>query len=218
MSTTAPHLQARPELRPDWDRAALVLIDVQRDALDPDGALPIAGTRAALPKLQALVQHWRLTARPIVHVMRIYRSDASNVDLCRRALVRERGPLLSPGTPGVEVVPSLLPRALDYDWDRLLQAEPVSLGEWEWIMYKPRWSAFQGTGLGNLLHSQGVSTVVVGGCNFPNCPRSTIYDATAQDLKTVFVADATSGAHEQGMRELANIGVNVLDTDTCLAG
>jgi nicotinamidase-related amidase len=138
--------------------------------------------------------------------------------ICRRTLVRERGTVLSPDTPGVEVVPSLLPRPFEYDWERLLEGRPIELGEREWIMYKPRWSAFQGTGLRDLLDDHGVTTVVVDGCNYPNCPRSTVYDATAQDFRTVFVADATSGTYEQGMSELINIGVNVVDTATCLAG
>lgn len=217
MSAKIPHLQPLPELKPEWAQAALVVIDVQRDALDPDGELPIAGTTAVVPKLESLVAHWRDTGRPIVHVMRIYHADGSNADLCRRTLVRERGAVLSPDTPGVEVVPSLLPRALDYDWDRLLEGEPIELGEREWLMYKPRWSAFQRTGLRALLDENGAATVAICGCNYPNCPRSTVYDATAQDFRTVFVADATSGVYERGMAELTNIGVNVVDTATCLA-
>lgn len=217
MPAEIPYLQPLHELKPEWKRAVLTIIDVQRDSLDPDGALPIPGTTAVLPKLELLVAHWRKTGRPIVHVMRIYKADGSNVDLCRRALVRERGAVLSPDTPGVEVVPSLLPEAFEYNWDRLLTEKPVKLGEREWIMYKPRWSAFQRTGLRDLLDGQGATTIVVGGCNYPNCPRSTVYDATAQDFRTVFVADATSGVYEQGIGELINIGVNVVDTATCLA-
>ncbi len=211
-----PHLQPLPELAPEWENAALLIIDVQRDVLDPDGSLPIAGTTAVLPKLRELGAHWRSAGRPVVHVMRIYRPDGSNADLCRRTMVRER-PVLAPASEGVELIDDLLPGAVEYDWGRLLEAEPLSVGESEWLMYKPRWSAFQRTGLEGLLDRQGVSTVVVAGCNFPNCPRSTLYDATARDLRTVFVADATSGTYPQGIAELAGIGVNVVDTATCLA-
>jgi len=48
----------------------------------------------------------------------------------------------------------------------------------EWIMYKPRWGAYYNTILEKYLHNIGVNTVVVGGCNFPNCPRATIYEAS----------------------------------------
>lgn len=40
--------------------------------------------------------------------MRIYKSDGSNADLCRRQIVRE-SPTFTPDTPGVEIEPSLLP-------------------------------------------------------------------------------------------------------------
>lgn len=211
-----PLLQSLPELRPEWENAALLIIDVQRDVLDPDGSLPIAGTTAVLPQLHELSERWRSTERPVVHVMRIYRPDGSNADLCRRTMVRERA-VLAPASSGVELITDLLPGEVRYDWERLLKADPLSIGENEWLMYKPRWSAFQQTGLGGLLDDLGVSTVVIAGCNYPNCPRSTLYDATARDLRTVFVADATSGVYARGIHELTNIGVNVVDTATCLA-
>lgn len=37
-------------------------------------------------------------------------------------------------------------------------------------MYKPRWSAFHATQLDSWLQSEKVDTVVVAGCNYPNCP------------------------------------------------
>jgi nicotinamidase-related amidase len=45
-----------------------------------------------------------------------------------------------------------------------------------------------------------VDTVLVCGCNFPNCPRTTIYEASAL-FQIVFVPDATSGAYERGLEE-----------------
>jgi len=51
------------------------------------------------------------------------------------------------------------------------------------------------------------------GCNFPNCPRTTVYEASERDFRVVFVPDATSGVYERGVRELENIGVAVKETD-----
>lgn len=79
-------------------------------------------------------------------------------------------------------------------------------------MYKPRWSAFYRTGLKDFLTAQSVDTVVICGCNFPNCPRSTAYEASERDYRLVFVADATSGVYERGIEELENIGVAVQST------
>jgi nicotinamidase-related amidase len=37
-----------------------------------------------LPTIAALAAAFRAAGRPIVHLVRLYRSDGSNVDLCRR--------------------------------------------------------------------------------------------------------------------------------------
>src|ERR1700736_1020206 len=71
---------------PDFTAAGLITIDTQRDVLD-GGLLEIAGTSTALEPMRDLVRAFRAAGRPIVHIVRIYRSDGSNVDLCRRELV-----------------------------------------------------------------------------------------------------------------------------------
>jgi hypothetical protein len=55
------------------------------------------------------------------------------------------------------------------------------------------------------------------GCNFPNCPRTTIYEASERDFKIVLAKDATSGIYAIGLQELRNIGVSVMSTEECLA-
>lgn len=39
------------------------------------------------------------------------------------------------------------------------------------------------------------------GCNFPNCPRTSIYEASERDFRTVLVRDAISGLYERGEHE-----------------
>lgn len=48
------------------------------------------------------------------------------------------------------------------------------------------------------------------GCNFPNCPRTSIYQASERDFRIVLAKDAISGLYERGCGELENIGVRVL--------
>ena len=67
----------------DFSSAALITIDTQRDTLDGQ-PFEIPGTSAVLPTMRALLNAFRETGRPIVHVMRVYLPDGSNVDLCRR--------------------------------------------------------------------------------------------------------------------------------------
>ena len=73
-------------LAPNWDSSALVTIDTQVDTLDGQ-TLEIPGTSAAVPQIVALAAAFRDAGRPIVHVVRLYRTDGSNVDICRRSAV-----------------------------------------------------------------------------------------------------------------------------------
>ena len=54
------------------------------------------------------------------------------------------------------------------------------------------------------------------GCNFPNCPRTTIYEASERDYRIVLAQDATSQIYEKGLEELNIIGVSVMDTSKCI--
>jgi nicotinamidase-related amidase len=77
-------------------------------------------------------------------------------------------------------------------------------------MYKPRWGAFFETPLEAHLRACGTSTVVLCGFNFPNCPRTSIYEASERDFRVVAVTDGISGFYERGARELEAIGVALL--------
>lgn len=204
--------------RPEAANAALLTIDVQRDFTDPAGASPIRGTMDAVPAMTRLVTTFRNLGRPIVHAVRLYRRDGSNVDICRRASVEGGESLVAPDSAGAELVEELTPtEGTSVDAETLLAGRPQSIGESEWLLYKPRWSAFYGTPLDDLLAGFGVSTVVVCGCNFPNCPRATVYDASARDYRIVMVADATSRTTDRGLDELADIGVKVTTTADTVA-
>lgn len=82
-------------------------------------------------------------------------------------------------------------------------------------MYKPRWGAFFATPLSEFLGLLGVDSLVVCGCNFPNCPRTTIYEASERDVRVALVRDATSGLYERGEAELASIGVHLFTAQQC---
>ena len=83
--------------------------------------------------------------------------------------------------------------------------QPV--GPHEVVIYKPRWGAFYQTPLETYLRQSGISTVIFTGCNFPNCPRTSIYEASERDFRVAAVEDAISGIYERGREELRAIGV-----------
>jgi nicotinamidase-related amidase len=199
-----------PYTAPDFATAALITIDTQRDVLD-GGVLEIAGTSAALPQMQALVSGFREALAPIVHIVRLYAPDGSNADICRRGLLEAGAPILHPGAEGSQLASELLAQEqLRLDDELLLAGGVQQLGEREVAIYKPRWGAFFRTPLEQHLRERSVSTLVFCGCNFPNCPRTSIYEASERDFRVVLARDAISGLYEQGERELENIGVRLM--------
>jgi len=200
-------------IRPHRDSAALLTVDTQNDFTLAGAPAEIDGTAEAVPQMQRLVEAFRLREAPIVHVVRLYEEDGSNVDRCRRADVEAGAEIVRPGTDGAELVAALKPSTdVRLDAERLLNGEFQEIGPREHVMYKPRWGAFYRTGLADFLDARSVDTVAVCGCNFPNCPRTTIYEASERDYRIVFVPDATSGVDERGRQELASIGVAVTET------
>jgi len=77
-------------------------------------------------------------------------------------------------------------------------------------MYKPRWGAFYKTHLEEFLKEHDKDTIVFSGCNFPNCPRTSIYEASERDFRIVLVKDAISQLYPKGEKEMKNIGVSLL--------
>lgn len=202
---------------PEARNSALVIIDVQKDFALPGAPAEIAETLEAVPAMRQLLDAFRQCRRPIFHVVRLYLPDGSNVDLSRRDLVINGASIVAPGTEGAEQMDDLrVDPSLRLDTDTLLRGELQRLGSNEWAMYKPRWGAFYGTRFDEFLHSRGIDTLIVCGCNFPNCPRTTVYEASERDFRVGLVSDATSGTYPRGQDELARIGVRLFDTTECV--
>lgn len=201
---------------PNAERSALLTIDVQRDFSLPSSPSHVPGTLEAASRMKIVVDAFHAASRPIVHVVRLYLPDGSNAELSRRPYLAAGNELVCPGTPGSELVDELkADPGLLVDADLLLRGEFQHVGPAEWIMYKPRWGAFYLTRLEEHLRGLGVDTLAIVGCNFPNCPRTTIYEASERDFRLVFVRDATSGVYQRGLDELAQIGAAVWDAEEC---
>lgn len=194
---------------PHFASSALLVIDTQVDFLD-GGASPISGTSDRLPEMTQLVEAYRSTGRPIVHVIRLY--DGDDVDLVRRAAIQNGAPIVRPRSAGAQIAPGLLPD-IELDSDALLAGELQQVTNHEVVMWKPRWSAFHRTSLDSHLHDLEVDTVVVAGCNFPNCPRATIFDASERDYRVVIAHDATSQVTPERLAEAVRLGVYAMSTE-----
>lgn len=197
-----------PLLAPQFERSALVVIDAQNDFAD-DGSCPIPGTTHVVPAIVGLLTAYRSARRPIFHVVRLY--DDDDVDLARRSAIAAGAQIVRPGTPGSQIVAALVPPASpELDHERLLSGAAQQLGPREAVLWKPRWSAFHRSGLDAQLRGSDITTLVFAGCNYPNCPRASIYDASERDYRVVLVSDAISGVRPEHVEEAGRIGAVAL--------
>lgn len=173
----------------DPAHAALVLVDMQRDFIDADGAFAGLGADLSMypamrPRLAALLDAARSAEVLVVHIQmtalpgRGSDSPAQlRFNLRMHSSLRAGGPALrytEVGTPGREFAAEFLPRP----------------GE----LVVPKWrsSAFFGTNLDLLLRSNGIKTVLVTGCTTEGCVESTARDALFSDYYVVVVEDCVA--------------------------
>lgn len=203
---------------PNWFSSALITIDTQNDFSLAGSICEVKGTLDILPNINKLLDAYRKRSLPIIHVIRLYKEDGSNADLCRKESLEKGLKIVIPGTYGAELVSLIKPEdcTKNFNYMELLQGNFQQISNREWLMYKPRWGAFYKTKLESFLNEQNIDTLVFTGCNFPNCPRTSIYEASERDFKIVLASDAMSGTYPRGITELENIGVNILKTSEIL--
>ena len=185
------------------ERAALLVIDLERGFIDESSPLCIRGAAATLPACGQAIAYAREAGVPVFFIHRAYRANGSDVEACRYPGWQAGGKPLAPGSTGpgsVETPPEVTPQEGDY------------------VVLKPRFSAFFGTSLDRQLKDRGVDTVVLIGTTTPNCIRSTCYDALSLNYNVVVIEDATSSRSEQvqksNIEDMRFIGATILDSET----
>jgi len=175
----------------DAARTALLVIDLQRDFLDPLGYAARAGVdvsrlRATLGPVCALIDAAREAGVRIVYTREGHRPDLSDCPAAKLARSRNAGAeigsagplgrLLVRGEPGHGLVLELQPRA----------DEPV--------VDKPGYSAFHQTDLDQILRGWGTETVIVCGVTTEVCVHTTLRAATDHGLHCITVGDACAAS------------------------
>jgi nicotinamidase-related amidase len=198
---------------PELDKTVLITIDTQRDTLDGQ-PLEIPGTSAVLPNIRLLLNIFRNRSMPIIHIVRIYQRDGGNVDICRREAVENGLPWILKDSEGCQIASEFFtPGVVALNTSLLLSGGIQNISTNEVIIYKSRWGAFYNTPLEDHLKKLNVSTLIFTGCNYPNCPRTSIYEASERDFRIILVTNAISGLYEQGEREMRNIGVGLFTAE-----
>ena len=149
-------------------KRALIMIDMQRGFLDSASPLCIPSAEATVPACAALIDRCHAAGVPVIYAVRHYRSDGSDVEKPRAAAWAAGGKPLS------EDCAAHLSDAFPSAFTVLPQ---------DYVLVKPRFSAFFHTGLDLILRRLGVQTVLLAGTTTPNCIRTTCYDAISLVLR-----------------------------------
>lgn len=180
-------------------RTALIMIDMQRAYLDGESPVCIPGARETVPACAQLIRNCRERNIPVIFVARCYRDDGSDVEHPRVGSWIANGRPVSVSAEGV--LSGSFP-------------EEFEVGCNDYIVVKPRFSAFFGTELDVLLRRLGVDTLIMAGTTTPNCIRTSAYDAIALEYNVAVAADCTSSATEEiqrvNLEDMARIGVQLL--------
>jgi nicotinamidase-related amidase len=182
------------------DRAALLIIDMQRDFLEPGGfgaALgndvsrlkvavePCKSVLAAFRKVGGLVIHTREGHRPDLTDAPPHKVDRGDPAM-RIGAPGPMGRILVRGEPGHDIIPELYPAA----------GEPV--------IDKPGKGAFYQTDLDLMLRNRSIDTLLVCGVTTEVCVNTTVREANDRGYRCIVLADCCASYfpefHEFGLK------------------
>jgi nicotinamidase-related amidase len=187
-------------------RCVLIPVDIQKDAMRPEGKIARAGQDISmmleiLPRCSDFISRARALGIFVVHVQTITlaegRSDSPSWWRAKGGGMAGNPEFMLEGTWGAEICEECAP----------LPGEPV--------VTKHRSSAFRGTNLDLILRANGVETVVIVGEQTPGCIEATYRDAAYHDYYNVLVEDCV-GAFSRELHE-ASIKIQRARHDVCRA-
>ena len=169
----------------DLDRTALVIIDMQRDFLEPGGFGAALGNdvgrlRPAIAPCRAVLDAARARGLLVIHTREGHRPDLSDAPrlkvergdpALRIGAPGPMGRILVRGEPGHDIIAELYPRA----------GEPV--------IDKPGKGAFYQTDLDLMLRNRGIETLLVGGVTTEVCVNTTVREANDRGFRCIVLAD-----------------------------
>ena len=181
-------LSARPfAIDIDPARTALIVIDMQRDFVEPGGFGASLGNdvtllQAIIPTVGRLIAGFRAAGVTVIHTRECHAPDLSDCPPAKRnrgnpALrIGDAGPMgriLVAGEPGADIVPELAPIA------------------GEIVIDKPGKGAFYATELGTILADRDIRQLVFAGVTTEVCVQTSMREANDRGFECVLATDAT---------------------------
>lgn len=171
----------------DPTSTALIVIDMQRDFVEPGGFGASLGNdvsllRAIIPTTAALIALCRQANIPVIHTRECHRPDLSDLPQAKRdrgapdLRIGDPGPMgriLVAGEPGTDIIPEVYP-------------EPR-----EWVIDKPGKGAFYATALSDHLAKLGTKTLIFAGVTTEVCVQTTMREANDRGFECLLIEDAT---------------------------
>jgi nicotinamidase-related amidase len=166
-------------------KCALVIIDMQRDFLEPGGFGEMLGNdvsqlRRTIEPNRRLLQAWREIGLQVIHTREGHRPDLTDLPPAKKirgrspTTIGDSGPMgriLIRGEAGHDIIPELYP----------LPGEPV--------IDKPGKGAFYATDLHSILQHRGIQQLVVTGVTTEVCVNTTVREANDRGYDCLVPAD-----------------------------
>jgi len=194
-------VNAEPEpISIEITRTAVIVIDMQRDFLEPGGFGETLGNNvallnAAVKPCQALLEGARGSGMLVIHTREGHRPDMADAPRAkvergapslRIGALGPMGRILIRGEPGHEIVAELYPR----------DGEPV--------IDKPGKGAFYATDLHSILQNRAIENLIVCGVTTEVCVHTTVREANDRGYRCIVPADCCGSYipefHEVGLR------------------
>jgi nicotinamidase-related amidase len=179
-------IEAEPEpVTIDLDRTALVIIDMQRDFLEPGGFGQALGNdvsllKSAVAPCRAVLAAARTAGMTIIHTREGHRPDLSDAPPLKvdrgdpRFRIGAPGPMgriLVRGEPGHDIIPELYPAT------------------GETVIDKPGKGAFYATELADVLKQRKIETLLVCGVTTEVCVNTTVREANDRGYRCIVLSD-----------------------------
>jgi nicotinamidase-related amidase len=173
---------------PSLSQLALVIIDMQRDFLEPGGFGEMLGNDVTqlgsiVPTLEELLDFCRQKGLTIIHTLEGHQPDLSDCPPSKRKrgkgslTIGDEGPMgriLIRGEPGNTIIPELAPLA------------------GEIVIPKPGKGAFYATELQAILQKRGITHLLFTGVTTEVCVQTTMREANDRGYECLLVEDCTA--------------------------
>jgi nicotinamidase-related amidase len=172
---------------------ALLIIDMQRDFLEPGGFGEMLGNdvsqlRRTIEPNKKLLAAWRKAGLPVIHTREGHRPDLTDLPPAKKirgrssTCIGDAGPMgriLVRGEAGHDIIPELYP----------LPSEPV--------IDKPGKGAFFATDLQAILNNRGITHLIVTGVTTEVCVNTTVREANDRGYECLVPEDCVGSYFPQ---------------------